>query len=464
MAPASRTVEQKLVLLIAIIASFVPFLDGTVVNVALPAILKEFGGGIALQQWVADSYLITLGAFILVAGSLTDLFGRIRIARIGIVGFGATSLAVALAPTGGFLIVARLLQGATGALLVPASLALIMSNFDGPARARAIGVWTGATMPAMIVGPVLGGAAVDYASWRWAFLINVIPVAVVVWLLARLTQRDSRVAGTTVDYLGAALCAVALAGIAYVLIEEPTRGLADPAIWVTGVVAVVAFAAFLVRQARARHPMMPLGLFRIRNFAWGNAATFFVYAAIAGISFAVSVYLQERAGYSAVASGLAPLPVVVIMLLLSPRIGSLAHTWGPRLFMTVGPLVTAAGTAIILTVSSDLNYWTQIFPGVVLQGVGLSLTVSPLTQAVLGAVDTSRSGIASAINNAISRIAGLVFLALIGVIAGGALDLPGLHRVVAALVALFAAGGLVSLVGIRNPESAARRDESVALP
>jgi len=447
----TRSREQRLVLLIAIIASFVPFLDGTVVNVALPAILRDFGGGLALQQWVADSYLITLGAFILIAGSLTDLFGRIRITRIGILGFGATSLAVALAPTGAFLVVARLFQGATGALLVPASLALIMSNFDGPARARAIGVWTGATMPAMVIGPILGGAAVDYATWRWAFLINVVPVAVVVWLLTRLEQRDSRVAGTTVDYLGAALCAAGLAGIAYVLIEEPTRGFGDPAIWATLVLALVALAAFLVRQAVARHPMMPLGLFRVRNFAWGNAATIFVYAAIAGISFAVSVYLQEREAYSAIASGLAPLPVVVIMLLLSPRVGSLAHTYGPRLFMTLGPLVTAAGTAIILTVSADLHYWTQIFPGVVLQGVGLSLTVSPLTQAVLGAVDTSRAGIASAINNAISRIAGLVFLALIGVIAGGALDLPGFHRVVVALVALFALGGVASLVGIRNP-------------
>ena len=306
-------------------------------------------------------------------------------------------------------------------------------------------------MPAMVVGPILGGAAVDYATWRWAFLINVVPVAVVVWLLARLEQRDSRVPGTTVDYLGAAFCAAGLAGLAYVLIEEPTRGFADPAIRATLVLAVAALAAFFARQALARHPMMPLGLFRIRNFAWGNAATVFVYASIAGISFAVSVYLQEREAYSAIAAGLAPLPVVVIMLLLSPRVGSLAHAHGPRLFMTLGPLVTAAGTAIILTVSGELNYWTQIFPGVVLQGVGLALTVAPLTQAVLGAVDTSRSGIASAINNAISRIAGLVFLAVIGVIAGGALDLAGFHRVVVALVVLFALGGVASLVGIRNP-------------
>ncbi len=455
MAPAPpRSREQRLVLLIAIIASFVPFLDGTVVNVALPAILRDFGGGIALQQWVADSYLITLGAFILIAGSLTDLLGRIRITRVGIVGFGVTSLAVALAPTGAFLVAARLLQGAAGALLVPASLALIMSNFDGPARARAIGVWTGATMPAMIVGPLLGGAAVDFASWRWAFLINVVPVGVVVWLLARLNQRDTRIAGTPVDYLGAGLCAVALAGVAYVLIEEPTRGMGDPVMVTTLAASVLALAGFLARQATARHPMMPLRLFRVRNFAWGNAATVFVYAAIAGISFAVSVYLQERAGYSAIASGLAPLPVVVIMLLLSPAIGSLAHTHGPRLFMTLGPLVTAAGTAVLLSVAPDLNYWTQIFPGVMLQGVGLALTVSPLTQAVLGAVETSRAGIASAINNAVSRVSQLVLLATIGVIAGGALDLHGFHRVILALVVLFALGGLASLAGIRTPRTA----------
>ncbi len=447
-APPSR--EQRLILWIAILATFVAFLDGTVVNVALPAILRDFGGGIALQQWVVDAYLITLGALILVAGSVSDLYGRLRVLRVGLVGFGVASLAVAFAPTGGVLIVARLVQGAAGALLVPSSLALIMSNYRGAAQARAIGVWTSATSAAMIVGPILGGLSVDLATWRLVFVINVLPIAAVLILLTRLEQRDVRVAGTRIDAWGAVLCALGLGAAVYALIEAPTRGWSDARIWVPAAAGVALLVAFVWRQAKARHPMMPLGLFRARNFAWGNAATALIYGALALVSFLIGVYLQEGPGLSATQAGLAQLPVVFMMILLSPRVGALAGRIGPRVFMTAGPLIMAAGALLFLTVARDFSYWAQILPGILVFGVGLALTVSPLTSAILGAIDTARSGIASAVNNAVSRIAGLVTIALLGTIVGGKLDLAGFHRAVAATAALLALGGAVSFVGIRN--------------
>jgi EmrB/QacA subfamily drug resistance transporter len=452
--PAPPTREQRLILTIAILATFVAFLDGTVVNVALPAILKEFGGGIALQQWVVDAYLITLGALILVAGSVSDLYGRLRVLRVGIIGFGIASLAVGLAPTGAVLIAARLLQGAAGALLVPSSLALIMSNYRGAAQARAIGVWTSATSSAMIVGPILGGLSVDLATWRLAFVINVLPIAGVLWLLTRLEQRDVRVAGTHIDAWGAALCALGLGAAVYALIEAPTRGWSDAGIWVPAGAGVALLVAFVWRQRGAAAPMMPLALFRVRNFAWGNVATALIYGALALVSFLIGVYLQEGPGLTATEAGLAQLPIVFMMILLSPRVGGLAGRIGPRFFMTTGPLIMAAGTLLFLTVARDFSYWAQVLPGILVFGVGLALTVSPLTSAILGAIDTARSGIASAINNAVSRIAGLVMIALLGAIVGGQLNLGGFHRALVFTAALLALGGVVSFVGIRNARAA----------
>ena len=448
--PAPPTREQRLILWIAILATFVAFLDGTVVNVALPAILRDFGGGIALQQWVVDAYLITLGALILVAGSVSDLYGRLRVLRVGIIGFGVASLAVAFAPTSGILIAARLVQGAAGALLVPSSLALIMSNYRGAAQARAIGIWTSATSAAMIVGPVLGGLSVDLATWRLVFVINVLPIAAVLVLLTRLEQRDVRVPGTRIDAWGAVLCALGLGAAVYALIEAPTRGWSDARIWVPAGAGVALLVAFVWRQAVARHPMMPLVLFRVRNFAWGNAATALIYGALALVSFLIGVYLQEGPRLSATEAGLAQLPVVFMMILLSPRVGGLAGRIGPRFFMTAGPIIMAAGTTLFLTVARDFSYWTQILPGILVFGVGLALTVSPLTSAILGAIETARSGIASAVNNAVARIAGLVTIAMVGTIVGGKLDLAGFHRAVIATATLLALGGVVSFAGIRN--------------
>ncbi|MFV0319120.1 MAG: MFS transporter [Microbacterium sp.] len=443
---------HRLVLIIAILASFVSFLDGTVVNVALPAISAELGGGLATQQWVVDAYLITLGALILVAGSLSDVFGRIVVLRVGLIGFAVTSIAIAAAPDPLFLIIARAAQGIAGALLVPSSLALIMSTFRGAAQGRAIGVWTAATTGAMVVGPVLGGVFVDALSWRFVFLINVVPIAVTLWLLVVLGQRDVRRPGATVDWSGAVLCTVGLGGIVYALIEQGTFGWGSPAIWGTMTIGVLAFAGFLLRQRTARQPMMPLSLFRVRNFWAGNITTVFVYAALSLNGLVVVVYLQQGPGLPATLAGLASLPVTLLMILLSSRAGALAGRWGPRVFMTAGPLLMAGGAALLLTVSEDFDYWWQVLPSMLVFGFGLAVTVSPLTAAILGAIEPARSGIASAVNNAIARVAGLLAVAALGVIVGGGLDLRGFHRAAVVTAALLALGGLVAFAWVRKPE------------
>jgi len=445
----SRT--QRIVLTIAVLASFVAFLDGSVINVALPAITDELGGGLLLQQWVVDAYLITLGSLILVAGSMSDVFGRIVVLRLGLVGFAATSLACALAPSGEFLIVSRGLQGIAGALLVPSSLALILSSFRGPAQGRAIGLWTAWTSAAFLIGPVLGGVFVDLASWRLVFAINIVPIAVTLWLLVRLGQRDERLPGATVDYLGAVLAVVGLGAPVFALIEQARYGWTSPVIWVPFTLGVVAFAGFLWRQSVAPTPMMPLGLFRVRNFAVGNAATVVIYGALSLGTFVLAVYLQESAGYSATLAGAALLPVTVISVALSPLFGSLAGRIGPRPFMAVGPIVGGVGFLLLLRMDGSANYLMTVFPGVVVFGLGLTITVAPLTAAVLGSISARQAGIGSAVNNAIARIAGLLAIAMLGVIVGSELDLAGFQRGVVVTAVLLILGGVISAVGIRNP-------------
>ncbi len=444
------TRDQRLVLTIAILSSFVSFLDGTVVTVALPAIARDLGGGLTTQQWVVDAYLITLGALILVAGSLSDVLGRLRVLTIGLLGFGVTSVAIAAAPTAEFLIGARALQGVAGALLVPSSLALITANFRDAAQSRAIGIWTGATTVATLVGPVLGGVFVDLLSWRLVFLINVVPLALTLWLLARLGHRDARRPGASVDLLGAALCAVGLGGAVFALIEQARFGWSSPLIWGSLTVGLICFAGFLLRQRTAAQPLMPLSLFRVRNFWAGNLATLFIYAGLSLNGFVVGVYLQQGAGLSATLAGLASLPATLLLIAFSSRAGALAGRFGPRLFMTAGPIMMAAGALLLLTVASDFSYWWQVLPSVLVFGAGLTLTVSPLTSAVLGAIDVERSGIASAVNNAVARVAGLLVIAMLAPIVGGTLDLDGFHRAAVFTALLLAAGGAVSFAGIRN--------------
>ena len=442
--------DERLVLSIAVLASFVAFLDGTVITIALPAMERDLGGGLATQQWAVDAYLITLGALILVAGSVSDAYGRLLVLRIGLIGFAVTSIAIAAAPGPELLIVARALQGIAGALLVPSSLALITSTFRGAAQARAIGIWTAMTTVALVAGPLIGGLFVDLASWRFAFLINVVPIGITLWLMVRLSQRDVRRADASIDWLGAALCTVGLGGVVFALIEQPNLGWSSPLIWVTLMVGTLSFAGFLVRQRFARSPVMPLSLFRVRNFWSGNLATWFIYGALSLNGFVLGVYLQQGAGLPATLAGLATMPISILMILFSARVGTLAGKWGPRMFMTVGPIIMGLGALLLLTVTPEFSYWTQVLPSVLVFSLGLTITVAPLTSAILGAIEPERSGIASAVNNAVARIAGLVVIAMLAGILGGSLDLDGFHRAAIVTAAMMIAGGVISFLGIRN--------------
>ncbi len=442
-------------LVVAILASFVSFLDGSVVNVALPAISAELATDpdqvLGLQQWVVDAYLITLGALILVAGSVSDVYGRRRVLWWGLVGFGVTSVLCALAPTGAALIVARALQGVAGALLVPSSLAMIVSAFTGAAQGRAIGIWTAWTGTASIIGPLLGGVFVDTLSWRWVFGINVLPVAATLWLLRGVAEGE-RLGGRTIDVRGAMLAAVGLAGTVFALIEQGRFGWASPVVWGPLVVGLAALVAFGVWERRAPDPMLPLALFERRNFVWGNVATAAIYGALYFGMFVVTLFVQQVAGYSATAAGLALLPVTLLLLALSTTFGTLAGRYGPRLFMTLGPVLGGCGFLLMLTATAQASYLTQILPGVLLFGLGLAVTVAPSTATILGAVRPQDAGIGSAVNNAVSRVAGLVVIAFAGLIIGPRLDVEGFHRALVVTAALLVVGGLVSWAGIRNPQ------------
>jgi EmrB/QacA subfamily drug resistance transporter len=431
------------------------------VTVTLPAIRDELGGGITTQQWVVDAYLITLSALILLAGSLSDAYGRVLVMRIGLIAFGVASVVVAAAIDPLMLIVARAAQGAAGALLVPSSLALITATMRADVQSRAIGVWTAFTTAAMLVGPLLGGVFVDFLSWRFVFLINVLPIAVTLVLLARL-HLPEQPRGARVDWWSGALCAVGLGAVVFALIEQPNYGWSSPIIWIPAIIGALLFALFLWRQHSSPEPMMPLWLFRIRNFGWGNLATLFIYAALALNGFVVGVYLQEGAGLSATAAGLASLPMTILMILVSSHAGAWAGRFGPRIFMTVGPLLMAAGALLLLTVGTSFDYWWQVLPAMIVMGLGLSLTVAPLTSAILGAIDESRSGIASAVNNAVSRVAGLLVVAMLSTIVGGSLDLRGFHSAAWVTATLMALGAIVSWIGIRRPPREAEPTDTAA--
>jgi len=444
------TSVQRRILIVAILSSFVAFLDGSIINVALPAISRELGGGLPLQQWVVDGYLLSLGALILVAGSLSDTFGRVRVLRAGLVWFGITSLACGLAPTGEILVIARLLQGVAAALLVPSSLALITSTFSGVAQGKAIGAWTGWTGVAGIAGPLLGGILVDSMSWRLVFFINVIPIAFTLLLLRRVVEPTQPAAGARVDVLGACLAVVGLGGPVFALIEQGRFGWGSPVVYLPMAVGLASFAAFLWWEARAPQPMMPLGLFRVRNFAVGNIATVGIYAALNLGFFIFALYLQEVGGFSATLAGLAGIPATVMMILFATTFGTLAGRYGPRLFMTVGPFVAGAGFLVLLTAVPPVDFWLHVLPGIVLVGLGLSITVAPLTSAVLGSIHPGQAGIGSAINNAVARVAGLVAIAMTGTIVGSALDVAGFQRAMVVVAGLMFVGGIVSWLGIRT--------------
>lgn len=442
--------QQRLVLIVSILASFVAFLDGSVVNVALPAIARELGGGLVTQQWVVDAYLITLGSLILVAGSFSDLFGRKKVLAAGLVGFAAASILCAVAPSNVFLILARALQGIAGALLVPSSLALIIAAFQGPAQGKAIGTWTAWTGIAFIVGPLLGGFLVDVGSWRLIFAINLLPIAATLWLIRSLQGHAMRQPGVQVDVLGALLCTVGLAGSVYALIEQNHYGWVNPVIYLPLLGGLAVLGCFVWHERRAAYPMLPLSLFRIRNFTAGNLATVVIYAGLSVAMFLITVFVQQVGKYSAIEAGMALLPVTLIMFVSSPRFGALAGRFGPRIFMTWGPIIGAAGFLAMLRINDHVVYWSQLLPAVLLFGLGLSVTVAPLTAAVLGSIDSHQAGIASAINNAVARIAGLIAIAALGVIVGPSLGIAGFHRGVVAMSLLLVFGGVISWFGIRN--------------
>ncbi|WP_442003808.1 MFS transporter [Paenarthrobacter sp. RAF54_2] len=447
-----RTPLQKRVLVVAIVASFIAILDGFVVNLALPAIGRELGGGLVIQQWVVDAYLLTLGALILVAGSLSDHFGRARILEWGLAGFALTSVMCGLAWNGEVLVVSRALQGIAGALLVPSSLAMIVTSFSGPSQSKAIGQWSGWTSAAAIVAPLIGGVSVDLLSWRVIFFINVVP-AVAIWpVLAGLRASDAaRDKSKGIDYLGAVLAMIGLGGPVYAFIEQGRMGWASVQVWLPLLAGVVAMVLFLVHEARTKEPMLPLRLFAIRNFGWGNLATLAIYGGISLGFFVLGIYLQQVGGMGATIAGIALLPATVILMLTASYFGGLAGKYGPRWFMTVGPLLCGVGFLMSLSIQEPLNYWAQVLPGQIVFGLGLTTLVAPLTAAILGAVPQEEAGIGSAVNNAVARIAGLICIAFAGLIVGPVFTRQGLYNALVVTAALFVVGAVASAVGIRNP-------------
>jgi EmrB/QacA subfamily drug resistance transporter len=453
--------RQRLTLLAAILGSGVVTIDGSIVNVALPAIERDLGGGLSAQQWVSNAYLLALGSLILIGGSLGDIYGERRIFAAGVAAFGLLSVACAAAPTIGALIAARALQGAAGALVAPSSLAIIVAAFSARERAAAIGSWTAWGGIAAIVGPLIGGWIVDQVSWRWIFALNVPLVLATLALILVAVPRSTGARGRHVDFLGAGLCALGLGGVVFALIEQPHYGWGSPRIAIPMVVGVVAFVTFLVHERRTPEPMLPLGLFARRNFAVGNAETLAVYAGLSILFFFLVIFLQQVAGYSALRSGLTTLPVTVVMFVLSRRFGALADRHGPRLLMGVGPLIAAAGILLLLRTDMQTSYTTDLLPALLIFSVGLSMTVAPLTATVLADADESDAGIASAVNNAVARVAGLVGVSVIGVVVGGTLvgdtfaanaeSVRAFHQAIVICASLVAAGGVAGLAGIRNP-------------
>jgi EmrB/QacA subfamily drug resistance transporter len=439
----------------AILGSTIVFVDSTVVNVALPAIRRDLGGGLALQQWVVDAYLLTLGSLILVGGSLGDLFGERRIFSLGVAAFGVTSLLCAVAADGNMLIVARGLQGAAGALLTPAALATITATFSGEERGAAIGSWTAWTGIAFVIGPLLGGWLVSAASWRSIFLINVpFAIGTLALVFVALPPRDRTRPHARVDVVGAVLCVLGLGGPVFALIEQPRRGWDDPLIVATFAGGVIVFALFVLWERRTSEPMLPLTLFARRNFTLANVETLAVYGGLSTLSFFLVLFVQQLAGYSPLESGLALVPITGVMFVLSRRFGAWSMRYGPRLFMGVGPLVAAAGVAGLARLAPDFAYATNLLPPLLVFSVGLSMIVAPLTATVLADADAGDAGVASGVNNAIARVAGLLAIAVVGVAVAGPhneLDLDGYRLAMRITAALVAAGGVIGLAGIRNP-------------
>jgi EmrB/QacA subfamily drug resistance transporter len=454
------SVPGRWVVAVTALGSGLTALDATVVGIALPAIGRQFHVGIGALQWVMTGYLLTLAAFLLIGGSLGDRFGRRRVYLIGVVWFAVASAACGFAPCVLFLIAARVLQGIGAALLAPGSLAILEASFVLADRGRAIGAWSGLSGVAVAAGPLIGGTLISAASWRWIFFINA-PVAAMVVALGAQHVPESRDPGATgkVDYGGGAAAVVFLTGVTFAFIEAPALGWSSPVVLTMVAVAAMGLGAFLLREHSAAAPMLPLGIFRVRQFAATSVVTFIVYGAVAGAIFLLPVQLQVRSGYSPLASGLALLPLTVIMLVLSARSGRLARRIGPRLQMSAGPIVVGAGLALLAAAANGSSYVAHVLPGVVVFALGLAITDAPLTTTAMNSAPAQQSGMASAINNDAARFAGLLAVAVLPPLAGitgtdylhpDALA-AGFRAAVLTAGAVCAAGGLLALFTITNP-------------
>jgi len=452
------TPAARWILLATVLGSGIAFLDATVVNVALPTIGTELGASVAGLQWILNGYTLTLASLILIGGSLGDRFGRRRIFLVGVVWFAAASLLCALAPTAGTLVGARALQGIGGALLTPGSLAILQASFAPRDRARAVGAWSGLSGVAAAIGPLVGGWLVGTGSWRLIFLINLpLAAAVVTVALRHVPETRDPTSVRGIDAAGAALTAVGLAAVTWSLIDAGERGMTGAAL-AAGVAGVASLTGFVAVERRSRHPMLPLDIFRSRQFTATNLVTFVVYGSFGIAFFLLIVNLQQLLGYSPMTAGLATLPITALMLVLSARAGMLADRIGPRLPMTAGSFGIAAGIALLSRVQEGATYLGTVLPGVIVFGLGLTLTVAPLTATVLASAGARHAGVASGINNAIARGAGLIAIAVIPGLAGltgdayhdPAVLANGFRIAMLISAALAAAGGALAWLLIRN--------------
>jgi EmrB/QacA subfamily drug resistance transporter len=449
--------DGRWVLVATVLGSGMAFLDATVVNIALPHIGDEFHAGAASLQWIVNGYTLSLASLILLGGSLGDRFGRRRVFLVGVVWFAVASLLCGVAPDVRMLIAARVLQGVGGALLAPGSLAIIEASFHPDDRARAIGAWSGLGGVAGAVGPFLGGWLVQAATWRLVFLINV-PVAVLVCLvtLRRVPESRNADAARSLDVLGVLTAALGLAGLTYGFTAWPELGGSSPVVIGALALGVAGFVAFMLVEQHTSEPMLPLGIFRSRAFSAANLVTFAVYAALGGVLFLVVLNLQVVVRFTPLSAGTSMLPVTVLMLLLSARAGALAQRIGPRIPMTVGPIVCACALLLFSRISAHSTYVRDVLPAVLVMGLGLSLTVAPLTATALGAVDERHAGIASGVNNAVARAAGLLAVAILPLAAGlggGSLTTPAdlepmYRRAMLICAGMLLVGALIAFISI----------------